>query len=253
MAELRTSLAFNLRQLCAERGMSISQACRGIGINRSQFERYLEARSLPHKRTTERICAFFSINESELYAEPPGSRKVRPELTFGNRSEMLERFAQPMPTFRDGFYYTFFAVPDDPGRVICAATVVRREEEAVTFRRLTGIAEREGSYWSYAKGDHRGFIVERLNHVFFVGLNEGEAREPSLLVVRWEPLSVPVLSGFANVMTPTGPTSTPVVIRPCPPGMSLRRLLRAAHVYRMNDEFVGPIVAEIMERKASQG
>ncbi len=250
MADLRTNLASNLRRLCAERHMGVSQACRGIGINRSQFERYLEAKGLPHKRTAERICAFFGVTESALYAPPAAAIPERHDLTFDDRSELLDRFARPVPTLESGYYYTFFAVPREPAMVICSITIVRREENAVTFRRLTGLAEREGAFWSYAKGDHRGFIVERLNHLFFIALNEGDAREPSLLVLRWEPLSTPTLSGLATVMTEWGPASTTVVMRPCPAGMGLRQVLRAAHVHRLNDEFVDPIVSEIIKRRA---
>ena len=248
MADLRTNLAFNLRRLCGKSGVSISQTCRRIGINRSQFERYLEGKSLPHKQTATRISTFFGVSEGELYAPPPPARR-NTDMTFSNAGEIISRFALPKPGLEEGYYYTFFTVPDDPDRIVCAVTILRAEESAMTFRRLTGLAEREGSYWSYAKGDHRGIVVERMNNFFFVGANEGSAREPSMLVVRWEPISEPILTGLAHVMTPTGPSSTTVIMRPCPPKSKLAQVLRSAHAYRVDDKFVSSVVAEIAVRE----
>ncbi|PZO75748.1 MAG: transcriptional regulator [Mesorhizobium amorphae] len=248
MADLRSNLAFNLRRLCAERSLSISEACRGIGINRSQFERYLEAKGLPHKSTAARICDFFGVTESALYAPPPRQRPAREEPSFAERGEMLRRFASPKPGIEEGYYFTFFPALKEPNSAICSVTVVRHEEDAVTFRRMTGLAERMGSYFSYAKGDHRGLVVQRLNHFYFMAINLGAAREPSLLVMAWEQLSEPVLSGKGSVMTEAGPVSVPVAMRPAPSDMSLLRVLRAAHSYRLNDEFVGELVAEILLR-----
>jgi hypothetical protein len=83
--------------------------------------------------------------------------------------------------------------------------IVRNDGNLTTFRRLTGISEPRRSWWSHFTGDHKGIIVERLHWLYFVALNWRGTREPSLLALRWIPISEPMLGGQAMIMTPTGP------------------------------------------------
>jgi transcriptional regulator with XRE-family HTH domain len=56
----------NLITLCARQG-SIAAVCRGTGINRQQFSRYLSGTSLPNEETLEKISAFFKIPQTALF------------------------------------------------------------------------------------------------------------------------------------------------------------------------------------------
>jgi transcriptional regulator with XRE-family HTH domain len=55
----------NLRVLCASRP-SVSQICRELGINRSQFNRYLAGSSAPRPALMRRICDYFGVEPFEL-------------------------------------------------------------------------------------------------------------------------------------------------------------------------------------------
>ena len=56
----------NLRLMCENTG-SISEACRRIGISRTQMNKYLSGIHLPSQRNIERIAHFFKVDESELF------------------------------------------------------------------------------------------------------------------------------------------------------------------------------------------
>ena len=60
-AELRSMLGANLRRL-TRGAVSISALCRDLGINRTQFNRYLAGESFPRPDVLHRICSFFDVD-----------------------------------------------------------------------------------------------------------------------------------------------------------------------------------------------
>ncbi|MCZ4351387.1 helix-turn-helix transcriptional regulator [Roseovarius aestuarii] len=60
-AELRAIFGDNLRKLSADYP-SVAGLCRDLGINRTQFNRYLTGESFPRPDVLHRICAFFGVD-----------------------------------------------------------------------------------------------------------------------------------------------------------------------------------------------
>ncbi|WP_170774570.1 helix-turn-helix domain-containing protein [Ruegeria lacuscaerulensis] len=60
-ADLRRMFGANLRQL-AQQYPSVSELCRQLGINRTQFNRYLGGQSFPRPDVLDRICRFFDVD-----------------------------------------------------------------------------------------------------------------------------------------------------------------------------------------------
>lgn len=60
-ADLRNMFGANLRQL-ARQYRSISELSRQLGINRTQFNRYLSGESFPRPDILDRICRFFDVD-----------------------------------------------------------------------------------------------------------------------------------------------------------------------------------------------
>ena len=67
-AELRSRLGANLRQL-SRSAVSISELCRQLGINRTQYNRYLAGESFPRPDVLYRICDFFGV-DARILLEP---------------------------------------------------------------------------------------------------------------------------------------------------------------------------------------
>ena len=61
-------LGANLRRL-TEGAVSISALCRDLGINRTQFNRYLAGESFPRPDVLHRICSFFGV-DARILLEP---------------------------------------------------------------------------------------------------------------------------------------------------------------------------------------
>ncbi|WP_121063619.1 helix-turn-helix domain-containing protein [Chachezhania antarctica] len=71
-------LGENLRRLSQSRG-SISQLSRELGINRTQFNRYLSGESFPRPDVLQRICNFFEV-DARIILEPVESVATRDDL-----------------------------------------------------------------------------------------------------------------------------------------------------------------------------
>lgn len=67
-SELRETLGANLRELTRATS-SISALCRDLGINRTQFNRYLTGESFPRPDVLFRICQYFDV-DARIILEP---------------------------------------------------------------------------------------------------------------------------------------------------------------------------------------
>lgn len=105
-AELRGIFGANLRLLGASYP-SIAGLCRELGINRTQFNRYLSSESFPRPDVLHRICKFFDVDARILLQPVNTLRKEAPSLLnhpfisdyLGNSSENISEETLP-----NGFY-----------------------------------------------------------------------------------------------------------------------------------------------------
>lgn len=104
-AELRQTFGRNLREL-TKPYRSISGLCRELGINRTQFNRYLAGESFPRPEILAQICAFFEVDAQTLLG--PFVRRKKAQI--GREHPFLDDFVGPKPDtvseerFPSGFY-----------------------------------------------------------------------------------------------------------------------------------------------------
>lgn len=105
-AQVRQVFGDNLRRLTRE-FKSVSEVCRELGINRTQFNRYLSSESFPRPDVLSRICDFFGV-DARILLEPLDEVQI----AYGDliNHPMLEGFfgrttvEVPEPVFPSGFY-----------------------------------------------------------------------------------------------------------------------------------------------------
>jgi transcriptional regulator with XRE-family HTH domain len=250
---LRENLARNLRKLCAERS-SVARVCRELDINRQQFDKYLNGETLPGARTLAKISALFQISEAQLVgdldgATPTGKLARSPPPGHDMLKSLEPLLGEPLASLKPGSYYTWITIPGSPGQLVCAPLFVKRRADALTFRRVVGVAEPKSSYWSHFQGDHQGLIVERLNWLFFAAVNHRGTREPTLMRLRWAAMSDPVLSGHGMVLTPSGVSFVAICMRPVPSQIGHRRALRHSRVYDIDAPEIDGITRRIIEQE----
>ena len=176
-SELRDMFGANLREL-AKAYPSISELSRQLGINRTQFNRYLSGESFPRPDVLARICDFFAV-DARVLLEPVGSigRNDNPLSGPFLRAFLGEGFKDvPEDAFRSGFYQFSRRSFLDPSRFVLGLFHVSREYETTFIRgfdaraamreplgRAAGDGERDARpRVGRRAGHHRGL---RLRHV----------------------------------------------------------------------------------------
>jgi transcriptional regulator with XRE-family HTH domain len=81
-AELRSMFGENLRIL-SKRYPSVSELSRQLGINRTQFNRYLSGESFPRPDVLDRICTFFDV-DARILLEPVAKLTARTDALTGD-------------------------------------------------------------------------------------------------------------------------------------------------------------------------
>lgn len=88
-AQTRAVFAENLRTLLAGHA-SVAQVCREIGINRTQFNRYLSSEAFPRPDVLSLICRYFDV-DARILLEPLS--EIYPDMTDPNLKEADKRIA----------------------------------------------------------------------------------------------------------------------------------------------------------------
>lgn len=104
-AELRSMFGANLRIL-AQPYPSISELSRQLGINRTQFNRYLSGESFPRPDVLARICTFFGVDARVLLEPVESIADTNDPLTGGFLHDFVGAGADSVEesVFPTGFY-----------------------------------------------------------------------------------------------------------------------------------------------------
>lgn len=176
-SELRTVFGRNLRILACS-FPSVTALCRALGINRTQFNRYLSGESFPRPEILDRICRFFDMDArilltpvEELQRDPVGM------LSHPFIADWLGPQATDVPEklFPSGFYRFSRRGFMDDRRFLQGLVVVKRVD-GHTF--LRGLEPREamkqqGLRARHRQRDFRGVVLRQEDGVSILISREG--------------------------------------------------------------------------------
>ncbi|MEM6310591.1 MAG: helix-turn-helix transcriptional regulator [Pseudomonadota bacterium] len=134
-SELRNMFGANLRTL-AQSYPSISELSRQLGINRTQFNRYLAGESFPRPDVLARICAFFDV-DARVLLEPVEALSDKERFLNGKElGQYLGSGAAPdEATFPTGFYRFSRRSFMEPTKYVLGLVRVWRNDTGNTFVR----------------------------------------------------------------------------------------------------------------------
>lgn len=175
----------NLRSLCADYG-SIAQVCRDIGLNRQQFNRYLNGSGMPSAHNLRRIAQHFGINEEDLETDPVafGAKRTRSQNPVNKGparllSSIFENQAGPLRRYL-GFYHGHFVTPTWEDKIMRTLICLREkdgyivshtferalsdDESIVQKTRYSGLAAYKGNriYLLESANSEDGFLSETI-------------------------------------------------------------------------------------------
>ena len=194
--QLRAVFGDNLKKLTSP-FPSVASLCRELGINRTQFNRYLAAESFPRPDVLHKICTFFNV-DARILLEPVEQITNKPADLFGHPAVQnylgktvdpvtedelpngFYRFSRPSFVEDDRFVVGMFWVFREDGRAFVrgfelpeamndqglSSTTYNREFRGITLKQEQGlvlIAARRGastcsfSYLAQAPSFHNNF------------------------------------------------------------------------------------------------
>ncbi|MEM8878188.1 MAG: helix-turn-helix transcriptional regulator [Pseudomonadota bacterium] len=247
---MNDTFAHNLRVLC-DAEPSVSAVCRGMGVNRQQFSRYLAGTSLPNRKNLDRICEYFGVSAASLFRSDGGSDVTSRATVVHRDFDALVSRERPA-NLAPGLYFVDFTGPDAPGTIVRSVTIISHEGPMTTFRRLTNFGESRNSWWGRLRGDHHGVVIERRSWFYFVALDSAGSRTPSMLVLKWAVGEEPMLVGHSALMASAGPMVIPTVMSPCPRKYSLRGALRQSRAYPSDDIAIDMAIQDALEMQSQE-
>ncbi len=161
-AELRSMFGANLREL-SRNYPSISELSRQLGINRTQFNRYLSGESFPRPDVLARICSFFEV-DARVLLEPVANITSTKDVMGG---EFLKDFLGsavseiPDSTFPTGFYRFSRRSFLDASQYVIGLVRVWRQDGATYVRGLEARAamQAQGLPVSRDAREFRGLVM----------------------------------------------------------------------------------------------
>ena len=167
-AELRSMFGSNLRIL-AQSYPSISELSRQLGINRTQFNRYLAGESFPRPDVLARICVFFDV-DARVLLEPVESLTDSESFINGPelRSYLGSGAAPEEKIFPSGFYRFSRRSFMEPDKFAMGLVYVWRNDAGNVF--IRGFEAREamrqqGLPMSSELREFRGMVMRLENGV----------------------------------------------------------------------------------------
>nr|WP_300309776.1 helix-turn-helix domain-containing protein [Halomonas sp.] len=139
----------NLHLLCSYYP-SIAEVCRRLPMNRTQFNRYLSGRYRPRHMAMRRICAFFGVEEHELYlpqadfcnlvqmgriaVSQQSSDSESLAGSIGWPDELVLRGKQGMTHYL-GYYFEYYYSMSRPGKIIRTLVCLESRDNGIVYQR----------------------------------------------------------------------------------------------------------------------
>lgn len=166
-----TPFSTNLRHACSTR-KSVSEICRQLGINRQQFNRYVNGEAAPSPHNLARIAAFFGVRPAEFSLDPVSFEQRLMNAGGGSfGADLLSPcFPGNLQSLRRhlGYYQTYHVSLSWPGMVVCSCARLDEHEGAVRVKSIERIQDRPHEIRQFSKYvglasflRDRIFIVER--------------------------------------------------------------------------------------------
>lgn len=180
MEDMENDLPQNLALLCSYH-RSIAEACRRLGLNRQQFNRYLSGQSHPSRRNMRKLCDFFGVTESELLMEPAQFEQIvalrrKPDPLPQMRRplqqvEALYRRSQSMEKYI-GFYYRYFFSFGNKGLITRSLVSVHVDAGRYYWKNIEVLRDPDSGK-TFGLNKYEGamfFLADRLHIVEFESL-----------------------------------------------------------------------------------
>ncbi|MBT9247328.1 helix-turn-helix transcriptional regulator [Gemmobacter fulvus] len=134
--EVRSVFGRNLRQLCDD-GPPVTAICQQIGINRTQFNRYLAGEAFPRPDILAKICAHFGVDARILLEPLDDLRSALPDrFLMEMRDKLLIGKSRPVDqnVLPDAMYRFWRKSFMFQGKIVTNVALVKTRDEVTLFK-----------------------------------------------------------------------------------------------------------------------
>ncbi|MGB0733242.1 MAG: helix-turn-helix domain-containing protein [Pontibacterium sp.] len=136
---------------------SVSDVCRRLNINRPQFNRYLNGRSMPSANTMRRFCDFFGVEDYEMRLPHDQFRRLvqvrpRPDVTQDSQPNCYQARLQTLLKAGNqglekylGYYFEYYQSMACPGKILRTLVCLEIQDNHVVFQRTERFDEARGT------------------------------------------------------------------------------------------------------------
>jgi len=166
----------NLRLLCSYY-KSTAEVCRRLGINRPQFNRYLNGSNKPSDSTMRRLCDFFGVEVHEMLL-PHGQfqrlvqvrpqQQARPAAPAAEIEHLahLNSVGQSGLEKYLGYYFEYYLSMAYPGSVLRTLVCLERRDGNVCYQRTERIKPKRGGKPFH--GVYKGLVQFLSDRIFLL-------------------------------------------------------------------------------------
>jgi len=160
----------NLKLACSTH-RSVSDLCRTIGINRQQFNRYLNAGTLPSAHNLLTIAAAFGLDPAGVFRSKLGERRRH----TGLQGPLADAFPGDLHALEPylGFYQAWHTSLSWPDKIVCACAHMREHGGQVLVTTLERIEDAEHDIVQRSR--YFGLAAFRHQRIFLTELTRGKA------------------------------------------------------------------------------
>jgi len=251
---MATDFSRNLRSLCARRG-SFAQACRDIGINRQQFNRYINGLGMPSVHNLHRIARHFAIREEELmldhqtflerFGDERPDTQAGPAAMFSdifkNQSRHLRRFL--------GSYYSFFLTPTWPDQIFKSLIWLREQDGYVVSHTYERAVSEDGNIKQ--KTRYSGLVALHGNRIYLLErafTDDGFISESVLFPPHRQQVNFLKGQVLGVAARPRlSPYSSLLVWKRIPESVSAREAVEATGIFPRDSRNIDPVVRNYLK------
>lgn len=254
----------NLRLLCSYH-RSVAEVCRQLGVNRSQFNRYLNGETFPSLRLMRRISDFFGVEESELLM-PHGQFseivRLKPSES-GVRAErnVISAIADDVRLSSRagldpyvGYYFTYYNSMSHPGMILQALTKIYRTPFGMNVKSIESVG-RPGARKFTCKYEGACFM---LGDRIFMTVMEMLTRNEVMHIVLYPSYNnrIRFLSGVVSgvaARAPRPPAASQMVLQYLGESLNLRKSMKMCGLFDNDDEAIPEEVRTLLSHGRQQG
>lgn len=245
----------NLRSLCADYG-SMAHICREIGINRQQFNRYVNGAGMPSAHNLRRIARYFKVSEESVMLDHdvflsqqinPQSPKASSPIDF-----MADVFKDQAKNLRRylGAYHAHFVSPSWEGHIMRSLFWLREEDGVVVSHSSERANNPDSSIIMRTRYD--GLVAFRGNKIYLVERSrsdDGVISETILFPAHRQQVQYLRGLSFGVAFHPHPiPFNTKIIWKRIPTKVTAKEAVQATGVFPLNSPQIDPVVKKyIME------